>query len=184
MSTQRIEEISVELNAVLNTKPLRLYELAESLSWIDQQLEESDGELTPDIETALEALQGAFSAKVDAVCLLRQNAIAEADVCAQESLRLTKRAESSMRKANSLKQFLFGAFKRAGVTKLKTARWTVYIQASPPSIRWTRRIDELPPDYRRVKVEVNTERAHEVRRAGKQLPDGFVVEQSEHLRIR
>ena len=180
----RVAEISTELNTALNAQPLGLYDLAGSLSLIDQYLEEADGVLTPEIEAALESLQGAFTTKVDYVCLLRQNALAEADMCADESKRLKKRADSANRKAESLRQFLHGAFIKAGETKIRTARWTVYIQSSPASIRWTRRVDELPPDYRRIKIEPNIERAHLDMKAGQDLPDGFVIEHSTHLRIK
>jgi hypothetical protein len=153
------------------------------LNAIDEQLDESGGELTPEIEAELEKLEGAFDHKVDAVCVLRRNALAYADACQVEVERLDARATMFRRKAESLRHFLHNAFIQTGKDKVKTAKFTVYRQSNPASVRWTKPLEDLPLEFRRVKVEPNIKLAGDLVKEGQPVPDGFEVVQGEHLRI-
>lgn len=180
-----VADVSQQINEAIKEAPakLSLYDLADAQVSIDDLLDESGGELTPEIEERLEAIRGQFNDKVDRICELRQNRIRAAEACEAEAKRLSKRAEAAKRGADSLKTYLMSGLIRAGMAKLKTAKWTVWIQKSPASIRWTKALEELPIGFRRITVAADIEQAQALRKEGKALPDGFVVEQGEHIRI-
>lgn len=176
--------VSGELKRELERPPVRLYEIVTALNAIEDLLEQNGGELSPDIEAALDALEGGFEAKVDNICTLRQNLLADAQMVQAEVDRLKARAESSRRKAASLLAYLHTQFTRAGRDKLKTPRFSTWVQANPVTVRWTRELTDLPEGFARITIEPNKEKAREVLRTGGTLPDGFEVVQGTHLRIR
>jgi hypothetical protein len=166
------------------TPVLKLYDIVEQLEEVDRSLHESNGEMTEEIEARLESLAGSLNAKVDAICTLRQNYIRTAEALEAEEDRLKKRRIAAEKAANSLRMFLFGAMQRMGEDKIKTAKFTVYTKASPVAIVWTKKLEELPEGFIRVKIEPDLALVREMHKGGFAIPEGFAVEQRTHLEVR
>lgn len=162
---------------------MTLYEIADEYRAIDALLDESGGELTPEIEDALLVLESRVSDKVDAIGALIREAMVEHEGYAIEANRLRSRAMIAQKKADRLKEYLLGSLKAIGFDKIKGLRFTARVAtASTPTITWTGQCD--PPEaYQRVRVELDGKAAHEAFKAGL-LPDGFKVSRTEYLDLR
>lgn len=181
----KAQAAAIALKQELDSEPrvFRLYDLTDALIAIDEHLHENGGELTPEAEALLEDMQGRFDAKVDAVCTLRQNYLRAAESLEAEEDRLKKRRIAAERAAESLRKYLHNNLVRLGEDRVKTDRWTVYVQANPESVVWTKDVTELPEGFARVRIEPDLQKAKAARALGN-LPDGFIVQHSTHLRIR
>ena len=178
------EKLVEAMSGKYDQPAFRLYDLVAALNDVDALLDESEGELTPEIEAKLEALTDTFEQKVDNICRLRQGRMASAEMCDVEIKRLQARKKAHEKSADSLRLFLYGAMKRLAKDKIKTPLYTVWVQQNPPSIKWTRETEELPDEFRRVKVEPDIAKAQEKLKAHEWLPDGFQITTGESVRIR
>lgn len=185
------------------TAEMHLYEIGDELEEITARIIENDGVLTPELEEALEDIEGAFREKVERTALAVQELERKADACEAEADRLKSRASSFENSADGLKEYLRHQLRRQGVERVDGDTVSVRRQqASRPKIRWNRP-DELPPvPFRRYRVRAKldgsqgdvAERAAELgldveaeldgNAAYKEwkdgdLPDGFEVERSE-----
>ena len=162
---------------------MKLYEIAESYRAIDSQLDESGGEVTPEIEAALSALSDRLSEKVDAIGALVREAQAESQAFADEAARLRGRAAAAASKVTRLKAYLLNQLKAIGFDRVKGLRFVARVAtASTPTITWEGDGDP-PGPFRRVRVELDGKLAHEAEKAGT-LPEGFKVVRTEYIDIR
>lgn len=109
-----------------------LYDITEGLKQIDDQLMEGSedvepGELTPELEAALDSLEGAFDEKVENIVRLIRDKKVMAGAIGEEIDRLQKRKQSQANAEKHLRRFLLGSFFRLEKTKLKTAIATVSV---------------------------------------------------------
>ncbi len=163
----------------------RLWEIADELETVAAEIAEAGGELTPELEARLDAIGGAFDAKVERVALAVRNYEVNAEAAKLEEDRLAAIRKSHERSAAGLKRYLLVTMRRAGNLKVETPRARVRVQKnSQPSIRWTGGLDDLPDPYRRVTVEPDLQRVREDLKAGAEPPDGFVVDVGYHVRIQ
>lgn len=163
----------------------RLYEITDELVVIQNMLAETGGELTPEIEAVLDGITGAFDEKVERVIRYTQNEEAFATGARAEADRLLKIARAIENGANHLKDYLMHQMQRAGRTEVRTAIGKVAIQRNGrPSIRWTQPVEMLPAEFRREKVELDSDAALKAWKANGELPAGFHAEVGSHLRIR
>lgn len=163
---------------------LKLWEITEELDAIGEALIEGGGELTPELEARLDALEGEFERKVERIALYVQECNANAAAVKLEADRLTARARAFERKADGLKNYLLFTMKRADWDKLTTPLVSVGVQKnSRPSIRWPGDPATAPEAFRRTIVQVDGQAAYEAYRAGDPL-EGFQVVVGEHVRIR
>jgi len=162
-----------------------LYEIAAELEAVNELLDETGGELTPEVEAQLDALTWAFDEKAERICQLIDSisglaASAELTEKRARALRITREA-----KADSLKSYLKREMETARRPKLNLPSFRVWTQRnSRPSIEWTRGTATLPPEFRRVDIVPDLDRAYNEWKAGQKLPDGFEVRVGSHLRIR
>lgn len=165
---------------------LSLYALADEYQAIEQALIESGGELTPEIEAALDALDDALEDKVERIVHVIQSKQRTADMAKLEATRLSELARTRANGADSLRRYLMAQLQRAGKTRVDTPTAIVTVQRnSRPSIAWTGEGDP-PEEYRRVRIEPDTEGVYRTWKAsgGEILPDGFTMTTGLHLRIR
>lgn len=163
---------------------LKLWEVADELEAIGEALIEGGGELTPELEARLDAMEGEFERKVERIALYVQECKANEAAAKLEADRLTARARAFERKADGLKSYLLFAMKRADWDKLTTPLVSVGVQKnSRPSIRWPGDPATAPEAFRRTVVQVDGQAAYEAYRAGDPL-DGFQIETGFHVRIR
>lgn len=161
---------------------MRLYELPAEVRRIDDLLTESEGELTPEIEAALAALEIEKTAKVDAIGALITESLSESGGIIAEMERLKTRASRLAGRAANLKAYLHRNMDAMGDQKIKGRLFTASVcKNSAPSIRWGGE-GEIPRAFRRTVIELDGGAAREAWKAG-ELPDGFVVTVGTHLRI-
>lgn len=162
----------------------RLWQIADELDEIAELIAEGGGELTPELEARLDALDGAFDEKVERVALVVRERIAFAEAAKMEEERLGAIRKAHERAADGLKRYLLMQMQRTDHLKVETPRARVRVQRnSVPSIAWTRPVEELPEAYRRVTIAPDIARVREDVKLGATVPEGFVVEQGYHVRI-
>lgn len=172
---------------------LKLYETVDALDQVAVWLAEAEGELTPEIEAALEAAGIDFTDKVERVAIKVLELRATAKAQKEEAERVAARAKASQRDADSLARYLRQQLDRAGVPRVEGLRCTVAVQTNPPSI--VGELDEQalrtlaviePTLVRRVPETFALDRraALEAVKNGRMLPTGLTVEHSRTLRIR
>lgn len=161
------------------TQMLRLYDVVDEyttvLDWLDENEEairEAGGEIPAELDELMEQAEGDLEEKVKRVALVIQNLKANAKAAKEEADRLATTARSYQRQADALTNYLHVQLTRAGLERIETPVVKVRIQrASRPSIRLAG--DEIPEQFRRVRVEFDGQAAYEHLRPllGKDAPD-------------
>ena len=163
---------------------MKLYEIPGLYQAIDQALEETGCEITPEIQEQLDAADAALEDKVDRIAAIIRNATAEEEACKAEAAHFRDRATAAANKAASLKRYLQDNLEALGRDRVQGARFKVGVyQNSVPSIKWTRLPEEAPEAFQRVRIEVDGQAAHKWLKEHGELPSGFQVERGRHLRV-
>lgn len=164
---------------------MKLYELANDYQAVMDELTETDGELTPDLEQRLAAIDAEIGPKVNGVCAMYETLLRQSEAAKASAERLTSLARSRSNAADNLKHYLKIQMERMGMAKHETDLFKVRVQASPPSCNYFGKPEDLPAELRVVKVEPNKKAALAIwREAPEKLPEGFQVTQGTHLRIQ
>lgn len=164
---------------------LRLYELPAAIREIETRIIEAEGELTPEDEQALDALEGEFNHKAEWIALLAQEARAEAAGSEQQAKRLAARVRSAKNREGRLKSYLHDCMTARGVSKVEGEQIKIsVVKNSQPTITWTGDPESIPEGYKRVTIAPDLAHAREQMKAGEMLPDGFTVERGSHVRCR
>lgn len=145
-----------------------------------------DGELTDQQLDAIDRLSIDFETKADGYCSLYKEFTAEADAIEAEAKRMAARAESKRNEGQRLRERLALVMTNLGQPKVKTKRFTCWLQANPPSVKIGCPVEDLPDEFRRVKtvIEADKKAMIEASEAGKELPSGCEVVRGQHLRIK
>lgn len=169
---------------------LKLWQIGDELEAVRGMLYEAEGELTPEIEAALESAEGAFEEKAERVALFIRELLSNAKAVKEEAQRLSGRAATYERTAESLKHYLQAQMERAEIPKVEGKLVTVRLQKSPPSVVSTLSDDELrfvvPAAFVTIIPETakpNAKAIIETWKSGMSLPEGLSVVQSTHVRI-
>ena len=156
---------------------LTLYELSLEAVQINDMLEAGEGELTPELEQRLDALMVKGPESIEAAAIVTQNLLASALVCEQEALRLKARADSFTANANRLKERLAIALDCAFNGKLKTNRFTCWVQSAADHVGFDVEagytiddVEKADPSLVRVKRELDKVALKERFKAGDPLP--------------
>lgn len=165
---------------------MKLYQLADEYRRVSDEIEDSDGELSPTLEADLDAIEGPFESKIQACCALVKEFEGNEAAAKKESDRLKKRAAVFGNAARRVQQYAQDGMERAGVTKISRVNFTAWIQNSTISAKWTGDPDAVPPEFMRWKtsIEFDAASAIESHKAGEKLPEGIVIAQGKHLRIK
>jgi hypothetical protein len=91
-------------------------ELLESI-W---QIDDAEGELSPELEADLDSLEEAFSDKVDKCLLVRQDMMAKADALKARSRVLSTHAKRLSKNADWLKDYIHSNMLRLKLKKIST----------------------------------------------------------------
>lgn len=124
------------------TTTFSLYELADLRERLVALVADEDGELTPDLEAAWDAIEGQFSEKVERTGLFVKELLAESEAIATEAKRLAERAKAREAKAERLKALLLTAMQKYGTDKVRGLLCTVATQANPPKVEAVTALDE------------------------------------------
>jgi hypothetical protein len=171
---------------------MKLYQIPAALRAIEAQIEEAEGELTPEAEAALNSLGEEFARKAEYLALLTCEATAQADaVTAQadavkaEADRLYRIATAHQNRAASLKAYVKRCMEELGEVKISGELATVAIQRNgQPSVGYEVPPEFLPARFQRLKIEADSKAITEAWKAGEEMPEGVTVQIGTHLRIR
>jgi ATPase subunit of ABC transporter with duplicated ATPase domains len=167
----------------MSTPSLKLYEIANALDAIAAEIIEAEGEIGPDVEARLDAMEGAFDEKVKRVALKVRELEATAKGVQVEADRLAAVVRRNKRAADWLKGYLVEEMQRAGRDVVNADLCKVRVMTAPrPSIRWPGEPDTIPEPYRKVVTSLDGGAAYEDYRAEK-LPEGFEVSFTHFARI-
>lgn len=164
---------------------MKLYELAPELRAVAESTDEN-GELPPDLEAKLDALNLALEAKAGGLVALWRELLVEAEGLEAEKNRLAKMAQVRKNKAERMKAYLLHHLVAAGIDKVKTPLGTVGVRfASTPKVT-CEQPEDLPLPFLKVKTEYGVDRDAVLAawQAGNPLPPGVTVERTRHLEVR
>lgn len=164
---------------------LRLYEIPDAFEAIETILLENGGDLTPELEAQLDAIEGALEWKAERICRVIRNNDASADAYANEIARLQAHKRTHENTVGRLKDYMESVMVRMDRTSIAAGIFKVALQKnSRPSIRWTGDANDLPERYKRVTIEANNQVAYDDWKADVVLPNGFEVQLGKHVRVR
>jgi hypothetical protein len=134
-----------------------LWEITTELQQIEDQLMENGGEVTPELETALQISQTELSDKAgNYISLILKNE-ADAEIIDAEIKRLTALKKSRQNIAHQLKERLSGAMQYFEISKIQLPFAVISLRQSE-SVE----VDDplkLPVEYQRVKTTVEADKA-------------------------
>lgn len=163
---------------------MKLYELSNAYRLALQESADNDGELTPELERRLDAINEAFEAKAEACACLVIEAQREAEAWKAESDRMAKHARTCANRAERIKNYIRQNMVVTGRDRVDGKLFKIaFHQNSRPTIVWTRDPQEIPDQFRRVTFSLDGNAAYEAHKAGT-LPEAFHVHTGSHLRIR
>lgn len=164
-----------------------LWAITDELAEVGALIADGDGELTPELEARLDALEGALEEKVERIALYIRESETLAAGAKAEKDRLAAIQKAHERKVDGLKTYLLRCLSSAGVKRVETAKARVWSQKSgTPSIDYHGDLDALPADFVRVIPEskqLDKRAITDAIRDGETPPDGVVVSYSEFVRI-
>lgn len=156
---------------------LSLYDVSLEGMLIASILEETEGELTPEIEARMDALMQAGTERVEAAAMVVRSLEANASACKIEAQRLLERAASFDRQTEQLKERMTIAIDTAFGGKIKTPRFTAWTQAPPDYVAFDispnhsiEEVEAADPSLVRVKKELDRVALKERFKAGEALP--------------
>ena len=165
-----------------------LLEIGDDLAAFQELLDEHDGELTPDVEAALEAwfseLGEARDQKLDNYAALVRSAEMRASVRREEMERLQRRVKTDEALAARLKDRLKLFLGMAKVDRVETKRYTIRVQANggqPPMEVLTPEF--LPEEFQVIERKPNMARVREALANGINVAGVRIMPRGNHLRI-
>ncbi len=159
-----------------------LYELASDMLALADRLTADD--LSDADLCVIEANETALAEKAGGYIAISRNLDSEAEQMRAEARRLSELAARRERGAERLRARLAWCLDACKIERLPTPLGTVRVQAaSRPTIRWEGNPMEFPPQFQRVKVELDGTKAYDAWRMTKALPEGFTVEFSRGIRV-
>lgn len=171
------------------TATLKLYEYADALDAIRSQLFDAEGDLSPELEAALNEAEGSFNEKAERVALFIRELQSNAKAVKEEAQRLNSRALQYEKTAEGLKRYLQRELERVEVLRVDGKLINVRLQKSPPSVVTSLADEEikmLPANYVTHVPEawrLNKDAAIAAHKEGQPLPFGIEVVQNFHVRI-
>ena len=161
-----------------------LWAITDELEEVTAEIMESGGEITPEIEQKLDALEGSFLQKVENIALRVRELVVMADAAKAEKARLTAIEKAYRGAATGLKTYLLANLERKGQDYVQTPKARVRrTRNSQPTIRWTGPQFMIPEGYRRMKIELDNATVREDLEVGRTPPEGVEVEYGHHVRI-
>ena len=167
------------------TAILPLYRLADEYESLGQQILDAEGVLTDELSEEWDKLSETIDAKVENTALYIRNLEATAKAEEEEGEKFLSRARTKRNAVKSLKMYLKLNLERVGRDKVETLRVKARIRQNPrPSIRWTRKVEDIPAPFKRVEISLDGTVAYKWWKSNEvDLPEGFEVERGTHLRL-
>lgn len=106
---------------------MNLYKISKDLAVLHQEIADAEGELSPDLEARLNALQGSVQQKVERIAYWYQNLKAEEQAFAAESDRLKRKRDARRKAMEWIKQYVKTCLEMDGLARIQTPIGTVRI---------------------------------------------------------
>ena len=163
---------------------MQLYKHTNDYLRVLLDIEEAEGELSAETEARLNAIEGAFEAKVEYVAKIIKERLADSAKFAVESARMSHQSHIADAQARWLKDYLKGELRRVGRDRVEGELLKVALQNSPPSCT----VDDaaLPTEWCRMipaRMEPDKKAIIDALKAGQEIPGAALV-QDQHIRIR
>jgi hypothetical protein len=159
-----------------------LYELTDEIQSIQNAYESGDIPEEAFADT-LEGVQMEFDAKVENICKLRANLLADSAAYKAEKERLATRETAAKNEATRLQNYLLNALQTTGQKKIKVGTFTASIAKSPAALVI---LDEslIPKNYRIPQPDkIDNAAIKGIIKSGQSVP-GAELKQGEYLKIR
>jgi hypothetical protein len=167
---------------------MQLYQIPAEAYEIEMLLEQSEGEITPEIEEKLKAFVDGGKEKLEHAAAVVKSLQAQADACKEESARLSARKASLESNADRLKGLMLLAVDKGFNGKVKTSFFTIYGQTSKSTVSfsiaegvdpWT-----IPEEFARVKPpELDKEKLQQAYKSGQPIPEIIKAEERPGVRF-
>ena len=178
-----------------HSKKATLYDITLEGMIITDILTESEGELTPELESRLDALMREAPDRIEAAAMVLRQLEANAESCKHEADRLTERKKSFENQATRLKDRIRLAVDAAFNGKVKTPIFTIWTQKAADSVAFDlseeftlEMLQQDRPDL--VKTELKLDKAAikaVYEREPDTLPEAILVDKQEgsrYLRVK
>jgi len=165
---------------------MKLYELTDAYCSVLEELSESSGDGQDEVrfQALLGGLGEAFDEKVLSIAKVIRSMEADVAAIAAEVERLQGRKRHLAGRIDWLKRYLLGEMEVAGREKVRGSILTVSLAKAPPSCE-VMSVEEVPEEYRRVRVEVDRAGILEhFRNTGEVVRGTIVMADRRYLRIR
>jgi hypothetical protein len=142
---------------------VRLYDIPAQIDDFERLLEESDGELTPELEQRWQDFVKGSREKIEAGAMVVKNLEAQEKACKAEADRLYAKQKQHERNTQRLKDLMVYAVDALG-GKVKTPLFSVYCQTSAAQVKIEKKedtdlveVEKTNPELVRTKREPNLE---------------------------
>lgn len=165
------------------SEDIKLYEYPDE---IDRILAEADdGELTPELLDRLDQVMQGLENKTRSVLAAIRSHERQAESCKLERDRLAGRFQGFQKKVDGLYDYLLRCMAHEETRKVVLDIGTISRVANNPNPVWTWKDRDPPEEFvkRREIVTIDREAVLKAHAEGR-LPEGFVIEKKDHIRIR
>lgn len=160
---------------------MNLYEINQQQEELNALLEENCGELTPELEAALEMNMDNFQLKAESYVKAMKNYKAEADAISEEIKRLQDKKKVCETAVSRMKTALCESMGTFGLPKIQAGLFKVS-RTSNTSVKILNE-DEIPEEYKKVKYEVSKTAIKNAINEGKTVA-GAELEETHSITIR
>jgi len=158
-----------------------LYNIPQEMEYINHLIDESNGEITEEIEAEIKKVENQILPKIDQFCRWIRSLESGAEADKNESAFFSKRKVQE-NTANRIKKLILDALISMGQEKAHGERFKISVQkASRPKITWEEK-DPIPKKFTRTVIEPDGDMIYQAYKDGK-LPKGFKVTFSNYIRI-
>ena len=163
-----------------------LYELSsnyQQLLDLFQTVDTTDTEYEQALNDTLESINDAIDVKAEGYAMVANQLKADIDVVETEIARLTRKKIAFKNNLEKLKESLFESMKQTGKEKIKTPRFSIWIQNNPASLE-VLNDEEIPKEYLiEQKPKIDKRTILKDMKEGKEVK-GVVIKQTEGVRFR
>lgn len=160
---------------------MNLYEINQQQQELNNLLEESCGELTPELEAALEMNMDNFTLKAENYVRAMKNYKAEADAISEEIKRLQEKKKVCENAVTRMKTALCDSMGTFGLPKVQAGLFKI-TRTSNTSVKILDE-DAIPQEYKKVKYEVSKTAIKSAINEGKEVA-GAELEETHSITIR
>jgi hypothetical protein len=167
---------------------MKLYDIPAEAEQIESLLEESQGELTPEIEQKLKDFVEGGKEKLEHAAAIVKSLTSQAGACKEEASRLSARKASLEANADRLKALMLTAVDGGFNGKIKTSFFTIWGQTSKATVSfslaegvdpWT-----IPEEFSRVVApELDKVKLQQAHKEGKAIPEIIKCEEKPGIRF-